>query len=411
GREILTEALGEMGVVPDSAGQEQQLYHSYTAGGKLGKDESVVSSSSVSVCSGVSTTDSPSSTTQMNAGFEESTMTPGYRGRLSGRLSSATASSPRGGKGSVTPVSRNISESDSANIRRSQRQQDRIERQEAERILAENQQMLQREKEIMAKALTVSSPSPVTPQPPVNVGIVSSTQTIVSTTPVTPHVVTPVPEVPRTTPVVDSTTRLSVSTVEKLDDSNVRRPIRNRKLPAHLADPNYLSLEDATTAVKEATRRLSTTQEAVQPVEEIIPPQEEASDGLEDETKEEIADDYTEDDPNRLWCICRQPHNNRFMICCDRCEDWFHGKCVNVTKSQGKAMEIKNIPWHCPDCKKNIAAEKKAEVQVVVTQKQVKQQQQQQQSVVPEKTGRGRKSETQTSPKLVSAKTAKAAAA
>jgi hypothetical protein len=23
------------------------------------------------------------------------------------------------------------------------------------------------------------------------------------------------------------------------------------------------------------------------------------------------------------------------MICCDSCEDWFHGKCVGVTKSMG----------------------------------------------------------------------------
>ncbi len=26
----------------------------------------------------------------------------------------------------------------------------------------------------------------------------------------------------------------------------------------------------------------------------------------------------------------------RFMICCDICLDWFHGKCVGITKSKGK---------------------------------------------------------------------------
>ena len=26
-----------------------------------------------------------------------------------------------------------------------------------------------------------------------------------------------------------------------------------------------------------------------------------------------------DEDPNKLWCICQQPHNNRFMICCDSC--------------------------------------------------------------------------------------------
>ena len=29
-----------------------------------------------------------------------------------------------------------------------------------------------------------------------------------------------------------------------------------------------------------------------------------------------------QDDPEKLWCICKQPHNNRFMICCDQCLDW-----------------------------------------------------------------------------------------
>lgn len=59
----------------------------------------------------------------------------------------------------------------------------------------------------------------------------------------------------------------------------------------------------------------------------------------------------SEDDPDRLWCICKQPHNNRFMICCDKCEDWFHGKCVNVTKALGKEYELMGKQWLCPTCK------------------------------------------------------------
>ncbi|CRK92671.1 CLUMA_CG006241, isoform A [Clunio marinus] len=59
----------------------------------------------------------------------------------------------------------------------------------------------------------------------------------------------------------------------------------------------------------------------------------------------------SEDDPERLWCICKQPHNNRFMICCDKCEDWFHGKCVNVTKASAKEFEAKGKEWRCPNCR------------------------------------------------------------
>nr|XP_034830189.1 uncharacterized protein LOC117987295 isoform X3 [Maniola hyperantus] len=66
----------------------------------------------------------------------------------------------------------------------------------------------------------------------------------------------------------------------------------------------------------------------------------------------------SEDDPYRLWCICKQPHNNRFMICCDGCEDWFHGKCVNITKAMGQQMEEQGIEWRCPNCVKRTPAGK-----------------------------------------------------
>ncbi|RWS15162.1 death-inducer obliterator 1-like protein [Dinothrombium tinctorium] len=71
---------------------------------------------------------------------------------------------------------------------------------------------------------------------------------------------------------------------------------------------------------------------------------------------EESDDDHgsdwgSDDDPDKLWCICRQPHNNRFMICCDGCEDWFHGTCVGVTKKQGRICEQEKRKWFCAKCK------------------------------------------------------------
>ena len=42
------------------------------------------------------------------------------------------------------------------------------------------------------------------------------------------------------------------------------------------------------------------------------------------------------------------------MIQCDSCEDWFHGKCVGVTKAQGKVIEESEMQWHCPSCKKKL---------------------------------------------------------
>ncbi|XP_057670798.1 uncharacterized protein LOC130902588 isoform X2 [Diorhabda carinulata] len=93
------------------------------------------------------------------------------------------------------------------------------------------------------------------------------------------------------------------------------------------------------------------------PVEEVKPPKpvhkpldEEHVSGNElDSSNDE--EEESEDDPNKLWCICNQPHNNRFMICCDTCEEWYHGKCVNITKAMGQQMEAEGREWICLFCK------------------------------------------------------------
>lgn len=73
--------------------------------------------------------------------------------------------------------------------------------------------------------------------------------------------------------------------------------------------------------------------------------------GNELDSSESEEEDKSEDDPDKLWCICNQPHNNRFMICCDTCEEWYHGKCVNVTKAMGQLMEQEGKEWICVYCK------------------------------------------------------------
>lgn len=61
----------------------------------------------------------------------------------------------------------------------------------------------------------------------------------------------------------------------------------------------------------------------------------------ESEDDESESDGWTsDDDPEKLWCICKQPHDDRFMICCDSCEDWFHGNCVGITKKQASVFVL-----------------------------------------------------------------------
>ncbi|XP_054160935.1 nucleosome-remodeling factor subunit BPTF-like [Oppia nitens] len=50
---------------------------------------------------------------------------------------------------------------------------------------------------------------------------------------------------------------------------------------------------------------------------------------------------------NELYCLCRKPYDeSQFYICCDRCQDWFHGRCVGVLQSEATAIE----EYVCPNC-------------------------------------------------------------
>lgn len=74
-----------------------------------------------------------------------------------------------------------------------------------------------------------------------------------------------------------------------------------------------------------------------------------------------------------LYCLCGQPYDpNLFMIQCDSCRDWFHGRyatfasslnmvvmAVNITKYFAYLYSCVNFPehvaieidkYHCPRC-------------------------------------------------------------
>jgi len=51
----------------------------------------------------------------------------------------------------------------------------------------------------------------------------------------------------------------------------------------------------------------------------------------------------------RLYCICRSNNDiERFMIMCEKCEEWFHGECINLSEEQ--ASFIKH--FFCSGCLK-----------------------------------------------------------
>uniref|UniRef100_A0A8D3BVB4 CXXC-type zinc finger protein 1 n=1 Tax=Scophthalmus maximus TaxID=52904 RepID=A0A8D3BVB4_SCOMX len=48
-----------------------------------------------------------------------------------------------------------------------------------------------------------------------------------------------------------------------------------------------------------------------------------------------------------VYCICRKPDINCFMIGCDNCNEWFHGHCINITEKKAKAIR----EWYCMRCR------------------------------------------------------------
>lgn len=49
----------------------------------------------------------------------------------------------------------------------------------------------------------------------------------------------------------------------------------------------------------------------------------------------------------QVYCICRTADVSRFMIGCDKCEEWYHGDCINVTETE--ANKIKK--FFCQRCR------------------------------------------------------------
>ena len=49
----------------------------------------------------------------------------------------------------------------------------------------------------------------------------------------------------------------------------------------------------------------------------------------------------------QTYCFCNGPYTGAFMVQCDRCKDWYHGKCVGVTPKQAKGMDL----YICAGCK------------------------------------------------------------
>ncbi|ORZ03773.1 hypothetical protein BCR43DRAFT_501581 [Syncephalastrum racemosum] len=52
---------------------------------------------------------------------------------------------------------------------------------------------------------------------------------------------------------------------------------------------------------------------------------------------------------DELYCICQKPYDApRFMIACDRCDNWFHGECIGISEKEGEFIDL----YFCRECAK-----------------------------------------------------------
>ena len=52
-----------------------------------------------------------------------------------------------------------------------------------------------------------------------------------------------------------------------------------------------------------------------------------------------------DNDPTKLYCLCQEPATFS-MIPCHKCQNWFHGECVGLTRQKAATMK----QFFCPLC-------------------------------------------------------------
>ena len=129
---------------------------------------------------------------------------------------------------------------------------------------------------------------------------------------------------------------------KKVNNNTAKKPaVKKRKIEADSRGDTPASHRSATPNSTNTSKPLATKtskQNSATPAQSSPPPAEEEAD------EEDSASD------NELFCICRKPDDHTWMIGCDGgCEDWFHGRCVNL-QQKDEALIDKYI------CKKSDSA-------------------------------------------------------
>ena len=56
----------------------------------------------------------------------------------------------------------------------------------------------------------------------------------------------------------------------------------------------------------------------------------------EEEIVKELGGVEEEEEEERIYCICKGSYDGGFMLACDECDEWYHGRCVGITQAIAK---------------------------------------------------------------------------
>jgi len=128
-------------------------------------------------------------------------------------------------------------------------------------------------------------------------------------------------------------------------------PFRKRPLLQTPKDTNTSFKEENTSKIKD----VQIQNEVIVPVQPYYSPkQEEKLDGFEEnpylqnssqsqiiyERQHSQSQEFDEHD-DKLYCICKEKYNQHlWMIGCDICNEWFHGKCIGITALEARRIKL-----------------------------------------------------------------------
>ncbi|MEE6507162.1 hypothetical protein FKM82_007977 [Ascaphus truei] len=107
--------------------------------------------------------------------------------------------------------------------------------------------------------------------------------------------------------------------------------------PPHLTPPQHAASSTSPTA---ASAVVSSHKRKREEEKEPIPAKSKKKKMISTTSKENKKD-------TKLYCICKTPYDeSKFYIGCDRCQNWFHGRCVGILQSEAEYID----EYVCPQC-------------------------------------------------------------